>query len=111
MAMPNMQNMMKQMQKLQQKIDQVQAELEHKTVSAEVGGGVVKATANGKQQIIKLEIEREVIVPDDKEMLEDLVVAAVNKALEDASKMASEEMSKATAGLVPNVPGLSMPGF
>ncbi len=111
MAMPNMQAMMKQMQRMQEKMAQVQAELEQKIVTSEAGGGMVKVTANGKQQLMKIRIEREVINPDDAEMLEDLIVAAVNKALDDSQKMAQDEMSKATSGLLPNIPGLNLPGF
>ncbi len=110
-GMPNMQGMMKQIQKMQERITQVQAELEQKTVSADAGGGMVRVTANGKQQIVKIEIEKEVVNPEEKEMLEDLVVAAVNKALESSAAMAQQEMQKATNGMLPNIPGLNMPGM
>ncbi len=104
-----LQGMMKQIQKMQAEMEKVQAELANKTVTEESGGGMVKATANGKKEIISVEIENEVINADDKEMLEDLIVAAVNKALESAGKMAEEEMANITRGMIP--PGMNIPGF
>jgi len=108
-GMPNMQQIMKQAQKMQEQMDKVQAELEGKTVSAEAGGGMVKVTANGKQRILKIDVEKEVINPDDKEMLEDLVLAAVNQAIEKAGALAAEEMQKVTGGMMP--PGMKIPGM
>lgn len=110
-AMPNMMGMMKQIQKMQEKMAEVQQELEGKTVVGEAGGGMVKVTVNGRQQLVKVAIEKEVIDPADPEMLEDLIVAATNKALEEAAKMAQEEMAKVTSGLLPNIPGLNLPGM
>jgi hypothetical protein len=110
-GMPNMQQMMKQVQKMQERMEQVQAELETKTVAAESGGGMVKVTANGKQQIVKIEIEKEVVNPEEKDMLEDLVVAAANQALQKASVLAQDEMQKATGGMMPQIPGMKFPGM
>ncbi len=110
-GLPNMAGMMKQVQKMQEKMAQVQQELESKTVVGESGGGMVKVTATAKQHIVKIQIDPEVVNREDVEMLEDLVLAATNKALEDAGKVAQEEMAKVTSGLMPNIPGLSLPGF
>lgn len=107
MGMPNMAGMMKQVQKMQEKMAEVQRALEQKTVSAEAGGGMVKVTVNGKQQLVRIQIEKEVVNPDDVEMLEDLVLAATNKALDEAARMVQEELAKATSGMLPNIPGLS----
>ncbi len=104
-----MQGMLKQVQKMQEEMQRVQAELANKTVSAEAGGGIIKAVANGHKEIISIEIDAQVIKPEEKEILEDLVVAAVNKALNSASKLAEEEMSKVTKGMIP--PGLNIPGL
>lgn len=109
-GLPNLPGMMKQIQKMQEKMAEVQEQLEHKTVTAEAGGGMVKATANGKQRLVRLEIEKEVVTPDDVAMLEDLVLAASNKALEEAAAMAQGEISRATSGILPNIPGLNLPG-
>lgn len=104
-----MQGMMKQIQKMQADMERVQNDLGNKTVTEESGGGVVKATANGKKEVISIQIDNEIINGDDKEMLEDLVVAAVNKALESAGKLAEDEMANITKGMIP--PGLNIPGF
>ena len=103
--MKGMGNMMKQAQKLQSRIAKMQEELADKTVETTSGGGMVKVSANGKQQIIAIQIEKEVVDPEDVEMLEDLVLAAVNDALAKSQEMVASEMSKITGGL--NIPGLT----
>jgi hypothetical protein len=102
--MKGMGNMMKQAQKLQSKMMKLQEELGQRTVEATAGGGMVKVVANGKQQIESIEIEKEVVDPEDVEMLQDLIVAAINDALNKSQEMVSSEMSKLTGGL--NMPGL-----
>ncbi len=99
-----MNNMMKQAQKLQKKMLKAQEELAVKTVEATAGGGMVKVVANGGQKIESIILEKEVVDPDDLEMLQDLILAAVNDALSRAQKMVSDEMGKLTGGL--NIPGL-----
>ena len=103
--MKGMANMMKQAQQLQSKMLKLQEELAEKTVESSSGGGMVKVIANGRQQIVSIQIESEVVDPDDVEMLQDLVLAAVNDALSKAQEMVSGEMGKLTGGL--NIPGLS----
>jgi DNA-binding YbaB/EbfC family protein len=103
--MKGMANMMKQAQKLQSQMLKLQEELAEKTVESSSGGGMVKVVANGRQQIVSIQIEKEVVDPEDVEMLQDLVLAAVNDALAKAQEMASSEMGKLTGGL--NIPGLS----
>jgi hypothetical protein len=103
--MKGMGNMMKQAQQLQSKMMKLQEELAEKTIDASSGGGMVKVTANGRQQILSIQIEKEVVDPDDVEMLQDLVLAAVNDALAKAQEMVSSEMGKLTGGM--NIPGLT----
>ncbi len=97
-------NMMKQAQKIQSKMLQVQNELTSKKIETTVGGGMIRVVANGAKKIVSIEIEQEVVNPEDIEMLQDLIVAAINDALNKAEKMASDEMSKITGGL--RIPGL-----
>lgn len=101
---PNMGKLMKQAQQLQAKMAKMQEELSEKTVEASAGGGMVTAVANGKQEVVSIHIEKEVIDPDDAEMLQDLIMAAVNDALNRAKDMMNEEMGKLTKGM--NIPGL-----
>ena len=107
----NMQDMFGKMMEMQEKMNAAQDELEDKTVTAEAGGGMVKVTANGAQKITGIEIDREAVDPDDLELLEDLVIAGVNKALEDASEMAQEEMKKSMGGMLPHGMDLGQLGF
>ena len=103
--MKGMGNMMKQAQKLQAKMLRLQDELAEKTIESTAGGGMVKVVANGKQQIVAIQIEKEVVDPDDVEMLQDLIMAAVNDALTQSQEMVSAEMAKLTGGM--NIPGLT----
>ncbi len=102
--MKGMGNMMKQAQKLQSKMLKLQEELAEKTVETASGGGMVKVVANGRQQIVSIQIEEEVVDPDDVEMLQDLILAAINDALAKSQEMVSGEMSKLTGGI--NIPGI-----
>jgi DNA-binding YbaB/EbfC family protein len=103
--MKGMGNMMKEAQKLQAKMLRLQEELAGKTIESTAGGGMVKVVANGKQQILAIQIEKEVVDPDDVEMLQDLIMAAVNDALTKSQEMVSTEMAKLTGGL--SIPGLT----
>lgn len=100
----NMGNMMKQMQKMQKQMEDMQKELEEKEVEASAGGGAVTALVNGKKELLKIDIDESVVDPEDVEMLEDLVMAAVNEAMRKAEDMVSSQMQKITGGM--NIPGL-----
>ncbi len=100
-------NIMKQAQRMQAKMMKVQEELAGKTVEASSGGGMVTVVVNGKNEVVKINIEKEVVSPDDIEMLQDLVLAAVNEGIRKSQEMAQEEMSKVSKGLnIPGMPGL-----
>ena len=103
-GMPNMGNLLKKAQQLQEKMAKLQEELSEKTVETSAGGGMVTVIATGKQEIASIKIDPEVVNQEDIEMLEDLVLAAVNDALFQAKQMASDEMTKLTGGV--NIPGL-----
>lgn len=102
--MQNFGNIMKQAQKMQQRMLQLQEELATKTVEATAGGGMVAVTVNGKFEVLSLRIEKEVVNPEDIDMLQDLIVAAVNEGVRKAQEMASGEMAKITGGM--QIPGL-----
>ena len=102
--MKGMGNMMKQAQKLQSKMLKMQEELAERTVETSAGGGMISVVANGRQQIVSISIDKEVVDPDDVEMLQDLILAAVNDALSKAQEMVAGEMNKLTGGF--NIPGM-----
>lgn len=103
-GMGNMNNMIKQAQKMQAEMLKIQQEAEEKQVSASSGGGMVTVTASGKKQIVSVKINPEAVDPDDVETLEDMIMAATNEALRQAEEMLAQDMSKLTGGM--NIPGL-----
>jgi DNA-binding YbaB/EbfC family protein len=96
---------MKQAKKIQEKMASMQAELESMTVEAAAGGGMVTVVLNGKFEVLSLKIDKEVVNPEDVDMLQDLITAAVNEGIRKAQEMASAEMAKITGGF--NIPGLT----
>ncbi|MDZ7371571.1 MAG: YbaB/EbfC family nucleoid-associated protein [candidate division KSB1 bacterium] len=103
--------LLKQAQKMQQEIERIQKELADMRIEGTAGGGMVKAVASGAQELLEIKIDPEVVDPNDVEMLEDLVLAAVNQALENAKAKAESEMARATGGLMPNLGGIKIPGL
>ena len=99
-------NMMKEAQKLQAQMEKMQEEIGKKTIEATAGGGMVTVQANGKQELIAIKIDTEVINKDDAQMLEDLVLAACNEALRKSRELMQQELGKLTGGL--KIPGLGM---
>lgn len=110
MSQPNMADMFGKISNMQAKMKEVQDRLGELTVEAEAGGGMVKVTANGNRKIVNIELDKDVIDPDDKEMMEDLVVAGVNKALEKAEEAAKEKMQEVYKDILPGggIPGMDM---
>lgn len=100
----NINQLIRQMQKIQSRVTELEEELADKTVESSVGGGMVKVVANGRRQIVSITIDKEVINPDEVEMLQDLIIAAVNDALGKTQEMISTEISKITGGI--KIPGL-----
>jgi DNA-binding YbaB/EbfC family protein len=103
-GMGNMGNMMKQMQKMQKQMEDMQTQLQETEVEATAGGGAVTCKVNGKKEVLGIKIDEAVVDPEDIEMLQDLIVAAVNEALRKAEDMMESEMKKLTGGM--NIPGL-----
>lgn len=99
-----MNSLMKQAQQMQKRMMEIQEELANRTVEATVGGGMVTVIANGQQEILSIKISPEVVDPEDVEMLEDLILAAVNEARRKSQELMTEEMSKITGGI--KIPGL-----
>lgn len=104
--MGDMMGMMGKIKDLQSRMKEAQEQLIHITASAEAGAGLVKVSVNGLKRVVSLEIDQELIQPGDKEMLQDLVVAATNMALENLEPKVKDHLQKATDGVLPNIPGL-----
>lgn len=104
----DMMKMMGKMKEVQGKIKEAQDNLVRVNASGESGGGMVKAIVNGKKQVISIDIDPAILRSEDKVLVQDLVVAAVNKASEDVEILAKEEIKKATEGLLPNIPGMDL---
>jgi len=109
--MMDMMKMMGKMKEVQAKMKEAQENLVKVTATGESGAGMVKAIVNGKKQLIQLDIDKEIINDNDREMMQDLIVAAVNKAISEAEIKAKEELKKSTEGLLPNIPGLDLSGL
>jgi len=102
----DMSQIMEKAQQFQQKMAEMQSEMAQKRISRTVGGGMVSVTVNGNNELLELKIDREVINPDESEMLQDLIVAAVNDAMKESKGMMQQELSKFTGGMGLNIPGL-----
>jgi hypothetical protein len=107
----DMMKMMGKMKEVQEKLKAAQDSLVNIKAQGESGAGMVKATVNGKKQLVALDIDTAIIKAEDKSIIQDLVVAAVNKASEEAEQLAKEHLKKSTEGLIPNIPGLDLSGM
>jgi len=107
----DMMKMMGKMKEVQAKVKEAQANLVNIKASGEAGAGMVKVTVNGLKQVESINIDQDIIKPEDKEMIQDLTVAAINKAIQEVEILAKEEMKKNTEGLMPNIPGLDLGGM
>lgn len=104
----DMNNLMGKMQEMQAKMKEAQENLVNITTTAEMGGGMVKATVNGKREVVSLDIDDTILAKEEKEMVQDLTIAAINRALQDIEPKIKEEMAKSTAGFMPNIPGFDI---
>ncbi|QOI97751.1 MAG: YbaB/EbfC family nucleoid-associated protein [Flammeovirgaceae bacterium] len=106
--MIDMMKMMGKMKEVQARLKEAQDNLVNIRAQGESGGGMVKATVNGKKQLIALDVDASLLKADDKVIVQDLIVAAINKAMEEAEMLAKESLRKSTEGLLPNIPGMDL---
>ena|SRR5690554_6127514 len=104
----DMMNMLGKVKEVQAKMQKAKADLVNITLTSEAGAGMVKVTVNGHRKVLKLEIDPELIKTEDKQTVEDLTVAAINKAMDDVEIKIKEELKKSTDGVLPNIPGLDL---
>ncbi len=109
--MLNFSEMMGKIQEMQSRLKEVKEQLDDITVESEAGGGMVKVTANANRKVLKIKVDPDIIDKEDSEMMEDLIIAAVNKALEEAEARGREELQDATKGMIPNIPGFDLGKF
>lgn len=107
----DMMKMMGKMKEVQQKMKEAQDQLKDIMAEGEAGGGMVKATVNGKKELIGLDIDESLVTKEDRNMMRDLIIAATNKALSEADEKSKEHIKKSTEGLIPNIPGLDLSGL
>lgn len=107
----DMMKMLGKVKEMQSKMAEVQNQLGNIVAEGESGGGMVTAKANGKKQLLSVKIEKDLLKPEDADILQDLIVAAANKALENAEEQAKAYLQKQTEGLIPNIPGLDLGGL